>query len=344
VLSHLLIHSYLAAFRVSKRPDDWGKSEFEALTLDGASFEGLGMLLEQVDDDQVDELVRRVDGWNFYAAAFLLAEDLQSGSRTSPELRTALLLLLGRRRFSGVPSTEIQVEDALRIHGGDLPQAILAADSIGALVDLALEIQIEGDWWRTWSALFSAQPGDTVPKLAIDALGGEDGVLAWTAANVLATLVLDESTAAALRDIALTAVDDSVRWRAVHALGGTPDPSSIAVFLTLLLQDRSPWVRNGALRSFMLVTSLLPTPQARVDAFQRLADQSHVLLSEPKWLREVERSARLTNAPAKWPEAVGVLLESLWIQADSVEEQDRWRSLSASLRTEWEQRDKLGSL
>ncbi|WP_032389287.1 hypothetical protein [Rhodococcoides fascians] len=341
---HLLIQSYFAADWLRSRPTEWRKSQFESITLDGASYEGLGILLAMVSDAEVDNLVRRVDDWNFYAAAFLLAEDFESAARTSRPLRTALLFLLGRRRFSGVPSTVIQVEDSLRLNRDPVAQDVLLAASLGDLVEMASVINYDADWWNKWKALFCDRPQHLSLIDTVEALKGQDGVMGWTAANVFAAKNLDDNTLDSLHAVALTAREDSVRWRAIHAIGGTPSVKNLQVLLQAFETDASQWVRNGALRSFMQVTAKLPDINQRIAAFKELSGHTARLLENPKWLREVERSSRLMNAPQAWPETVGILIEQLWSKSDSVEEQDRWRNLSASLRTDWVSRDKLGSL
>ena len=295
---HMLVHGYLASRHLATRPELWTKASFEALTLEGATFEALGMLLSQVASEQVDELVRRVDNWNFYAAAYLLAEDFESERRTSPPLRSALLLLLGRRRFTTIPSTRIQVEDSLRLHGGREAGAILAAASLDDLVAQAKAIEHDQVvWWRNWQSLFTASTEVELPAGTLDFLSGDDAVLGWTAANVLAGMSLDESLARALSDIGATHVNESARWRAVHALAGTPREASGETFLDRLVHDDSQWVRNGALRSFIQVAAILPDAEARLGCFEKLGEHADTLMQNPKWLREVERATRIDPLP-----------------------------------------------
>jgi hypothetical protein len=340
---HVLVHSYFAARAASADRELWTKPTFEALTFKGATFDALGMLLTMIQDNDVDWLVRRVDDWNFYAAAFLLAEDFDAGGRTSDSLSSALLLLLGARRLSPVPSTRVQVEDSLRLHASDFAAEVLQADSEAELVSLARRRRISNAWWDRWLNIY-VRMGEDVIDSELDALSDHDSVIAWTAANVLLRQRLDETAQQRVADLMDGATDATSRWRAVHVLGGGKDIANASMLLDRFHNDASIWVRTGALRSLILVASRLPDTTERAKIFGALAEANRELLANPKFLREVERSTQLSPAPDDWPLAVGVLLEQLWAHSETVEEQDRWRRLSTGLRTRWSGLSRLGTM
>jgi hypothetical protein len=238
----------------------------------------------------------------------------------------------------------MQVEDSLRLHRGGLAAAVLHASSERDLISIATDLRIEHPWWSRWLSTYARVPGEVASDGDISVLRDDDGVLAWTAANVLLHAAINESGRERLAEIAKSASDEGARWRAVHVLGSADDPWSLAVLVERLRTDSSQWVRNGALRSAILVASRLHRPEERAQFFLGLTEMSGELLNNPKWLREIERSTQLDTQPKDWPAAVGILLEVLWAASNSVEEQDRWRRLSASLRTHWAGSSKLGSL
>lgn len=340
---HMLFRAYLAAWALAKRPSYWNSHWFSVVTSRGSNLEALGFLLPLVAADQVDTLVRKVDEWNFYAAMYVLSVDARWGRRANPALQAALLLLMGRRRFSGVPSTRIQAEDALRLHGGTIVEHLLSAESLQSVVEIARDQKFADDWWLTWQHLFVRPPGTAAHASDIEALASDDSVLGWTAANVLLTLDIAPSQQAELASLARTSANDNVRWRAVHVMGSLGTTEAWNVCFELLTADPSPWVRNGALRSLILVTSRLGNEEDRAQAFFRLGTLSANILGNPKWSREVERAVQIEPRPAGWSDSVAILLEDLWADADSVEDQDRWRTLSASLRTHWQGVPELGS-
>ncbi|WP_315094719.1 hypothetical protein [uncultured Cellulomonas sp.] len=333
---HLLVSGYLTARAASRLPELWDRRLFDLLTYGGASFDVLGLLLEMVEDANVDDLVRQVDDWNFYAAAHLLAEDAEPAPRVSDSLRNALLLLLGRRRFTQLPSTRRQVEDALILHGGPLAGSILEARTEAELVRLANEQEgASAEWWEQWLSTFSLVWPASPSAEVISAIASDDGLLGWTAANTLISLDLSDEQEVTVMEIALSHPQAVVRWRAVHVLAGHGTQRSAETCLRVFRSDESDWVQYGALRSFVAIAAELSSASERADLFLDLSRDARAIAKNRKWRREIERSVILDTQPADWPEAVGLLLEKLWAMSDSVEEQDRWRRLSARLRTGW---------
>jgi hypothetical protein len=331
---HILVHGYLTAHAIADRPAAWRPDIFEALTAGGGNYVALDLLLGQVQ--AATTLVRAVDNWNFYASGHLLAEDFRGDRRIADDIRSALLLMLGLRRHSQVLSTKLQVEDVLRLHGGSLASDILNTEDEQALVSLAINLPVSGNWWSDWLSVFSlARAGEGSAEDVSAAISSSDGLIGWAAANVVANRSLSGEERDALTLLARSSRDDVVRWRSIHALGGANDFQSVQVCLTIFRADNSVWVKYGALRSALAIASHLPNASDRNRVFVELALLAETLASNAKWKREIERAVRIVAPPDGWSDDVGVLVEQLWALAESVEEQDRWRSLSAQLRTGW---------
>jgi hypothetical protein len=335
-LEHMLTQSYLVSRILSRDEESWTKRNFEGITTQGSNFESLGLVLEQVTDGQADRFVRAVDNWNYWAAAYLLGEDRHLGERVSPSLRMALLLLLGLRRFSSSLSTSIQASDALRLHGGQFAEAVLEAEGHTALVAIARASQGDETWWGEWLGLYECDALRKVDRHVIQCLASEDGLIGWTAANVLSQLPLSRRH----MELIGRALDDSdpvVRWRAIHAMGGAGDITSALRSYKVFNEDSSRWVRYGALRTFVQVVARLEDRSERRRQLANLASLGDQLTEDTRWAREIERAANVSDPPSGWVEDYGQVLERMWSLATSVEEQDRWRSVSASLRTGWRQ-------
>ncbi|HJQ01763.1 MAG TPA: NACHT domain-containing protein [Jatrophihabitans sp.] len=330
---HILLHGLCAARAIRGLADVWSRHAFETLTLHGSTFDALGLLLAQVDDDKVDTLVREVDAWNFYAASYLLIEDLSGDNRVSPALRSALLLTLAIRRFGPISSTVVQVEDALQMHGGTLSSQLLLASDLSEIAAIARGLSFESTWWSSWLDSLVHLIMEPIQDKDVLAVGSSDSLLGWMAANILAVKGMASGQWEVVRDLALKSADDSIRWRYIHALSGASDWASIESCLHAFKEDRARWVRYGALRSYLSIASRLPDASDRSEAFNRLAQDARIIVSDPKWTREVERSAQLIKVPYGWSNDVGILVEQLWALSKSVDEQDRWRRLSARLRT-----------
>jgi hypothetical protein len=332
--SHILLHAYFAASAVQIESVAWNEATWSALTLGGANYSALGLLLAQVADEQVDDMMRSVDRWSYLASASLLADDSLAGRRVSPALRAALMLLLGYRRFSMSPSTDILAGDLLRVqHDDQLADNVLAATSRHELVQIANRLPDHGSWWKTWLSVFTNASG----ARNADQISNSDYILAWTAANVLADKQIDSfEEEAALIQLGQTDPLAEVRWRAVHAVGGSKRQASAEAALGIFANDSDEWVRYGALRSFVQIVARLDEVEIRVALLDELAKMAKELQTNPRWLREIERATQLEIVPEDWASSLGRVVESLLMTGSSLEDEDRWRSASATLRTKWQ--------
>jgi hypothetical protein len=326
---HHLLHDYVASLHLVASPRSWDADNFDALTLRATSFDALAMLIEQVDPRAVDGLLRKVYDWNFYASAYLLEEDRRSEARVSREMEIALTAMLAERKFDRVITTALRVTDALRVMHSDLAQQFLRAKDLHDLLEAVGRERGEQPWFAEWQEFFTRPLGARARKRDTDVLATEDGVMGWTAANVLRRSTLN----GVAREVERLASNGTrpVRWRAVHVLGAHPGSKSEQVLTRALTDDDYHWVKYGALRSLIEIAAAA-TPERRQSIFLDLAALTHVLLAREELLREVEQALLVRHQPDDWSETAGLLLEKLWAGSDSVAGQDRWRRLSARLR------------
>ncbi|CDK00258.1 hypothetical protein MIC448_230001 [Microbacterium sp. C448] len=332
---HPLYHAYFAANHLHTRTEDWHEETWDALTVEGASFSALGLLLEQVKEEDVDRLVRAIDKWNYLAAASLLAEDLAGAQRVPEDLRSALLLLLGHRRFSPVLNTALFAGDMLGLQVGDeLARRALEAANRAELVRLAAALPDYGSWWREWRTTFSSRDDE----MLLEKLSDDDYLVAWTASNVLSSFEHDGPAAEKLLRLASASEHEDVRWRALHALSSSRDPRVAARCLEMFqAASEDEWVRYGALRVYLQVVANMDDVDARRELCMELASVVDTIRGVSRWEREIERAAELRDAPADWPDTFGIVIGALWTGAASLEEEDRWRAAAAALQTDQDQ-------
>lgn len=329
---HHLISDFLAALDLADDPSRWRRDEFDSLTFTASSFDALALLLDEAEETDADLLVRRVYDWNLYAAAYMVAEDEVRMARVSTEMRVALLAMLAERQFDVLQVTAQQVTDALRLQRSEFADLLLRADSLGEVVRLIEHVESTSPWFAEWRALFARVDDETadddVALLLVD-----DGVLGWTAANVLKRVRLGRSAVAEVVAFLHNHDDATVRWRCAHVLGAIPTVGVAEALLGRLRSDVDLWVQYGALRS-LIELAARSEQELRGWVFIELAETADVITNAPQLQREVERALHVTDAPTNWAEDAGLLVEQLWARGRTISEQDRWRELSASLRLE----------
>ncbi|WP_197695998.1 HEAT repeat domain-containing protein [Mycobacterium sp. E1715] len=331
--SHHLLHDYLAATYAATRPDLWNDKGLDVLTFKATSFDALAMILEQAPDN-ADLLVRCVYDWNFYGAAYLIAEDRQAGSHVSPAMEFAVVTMLGERRFDRFARTAQAVADALEVIDTAIARDITMAQSRTEIIDY---VRLNGnrfagqEWLNDWITLYTRPESEQSTLQDIAILASDDSILGWTMSNVVRRSPLAEDVERELVRLASTAKSDVVRWRAVHALGITPTREAIAALFNSLDADKSTWVRYGSIRS--LAEIALTSEELRDSILTDLARRVPVLRTTPLLIRELEHVLLPMDAPSGWADDSAVVVEELWAKSASVEEQDRWRKLGASIRS-----------
>lgn len=325
--THHLISDYLAARHLAQQPG-WNRSHLDTLTLKASSFDALGMLLE-LAPAHADELVVVAYDWNFYAAAWLLAEARLAAVAVAPGLETAVLGMLGERRFDRVRATAVQVTDALRAHGTDYARSLLTAPDRDAVCEVVRQASTESAWSR-WRELLLRPDGTPAGLDDVALLAATDPLLGWTTANMLRRSSADQAVWDAV--VALLRADDgTVRWRAAHALGRHPEPVAVDSLLRVLTEDEYSWARYGALRSLVELAADAE-PGLRASVLDRISAHAGLLADRPELARETERVLDLTAPPPGWADATAVIVEKLWAEAATVDEQDRWSALGERLR------------
>jgi hypothetical protein len=238
-------------------------------------------------------------------------------------------VLLAERRFDKLVTTARQASDALALQKSAIAESLRSVQDVEAVLALVRTLPLGTSWFEEWRALFLYSPiKDRTPVLEV--LRSADGILGWTSANVLKRRQLDDTESNDVIAL-LQGGTPTERWRAAHVLGRSQEPRSVNALLSAI-NDPYHWVCYGAIRSLIEIASLALAQSTREEIFLRIADMGAHINSIPELAREVERSLKVDISPPSWAEDAGLLLECLWAASKSVEEQDRWRRVSADLR------------
>jgi hypothetical protein len=324
---HHLFHDYLASVFLAEDETRWVGASFDTITFRASSFDGLAMALEQLEDAKLaDLMLRRMYDWNFYASAYALAKGRVLGSvRVTQEMEVALLAMLAERRWDPIFPTVQRVTDALRLFPSTLAQRLLEADGHAAIVGIISETGHGSARFERWRALFSIPRGAAVDDGIVRSIEERDSLLGWTAANVLKRVRLSALQEQHLRDVLLKSQDETLRWRASHALGAHPSAATVDALFGAL-RDAYHWVRYGAIRSLIEMAAMNQVLRGVI--FERLRTIVGELSEDRETLQEFERALLLRDPPPGWAEVVGEVIEELWASADSIALQDHWRKVA----------------
>jgi hypothetical protein len=334
--AHHLIGDFLAVTPLVDRPATWTKSNFDALTFGGSSFDSLTILLEQTEESKRDRLLRRIHDWNFYASSYLLTQARRSHQAVAPAVELVLLAMLAEKRFDRIKASVEQAEDVLDAYPSTLAERFRDAESLSEVIDIVSSQWHDVEWFPIWHKIFTRRPGARSADRDVSLLSDSEGVIAWSTANMLRRALVAGDQISQVQAL-IDDTDSIVRWRAVHVLGAHPSPHSVDLLFDRLQFDDYMWVRYGALRS-LIEQAATVSESTRRALFERFSDCVDFLLYEPTLLRGIERDLRVSDPPDDWAESAGFLIERLWAGSDSVSEQDRWRALGARLRlsdTDW---------
>jgi hypothetical protein len=327
---HHLIGDFLVVVPVVDLPARWTREIFDALTFSGSSFDPLTILLEETEADKRDQLLRRIHDWNFYASSYLLTQVRRSHQAVAPAVELVLLAMLAEKRFDRIKASVEQAEDVLSAYPTPLARRFLEAESLSAVIDIVSGQWYDTEWFPAWYNIFTHRPGEPSTDSDVFSIIDSEGVVAWSAANMLRRALVTKNQLLQIR--ALIAESDPIaRWRVVHVLGAHPSSDSADLLFDRLQFDDYIWVRYGALRSIIEQAATV-NEDNRQALFERFATYADFLLLEPALLRGIERDLLVSDAPSDWADSTGLLLERLWAGATSVSEQDRWRALGARLR------------
>lgn len=335
---HHLIHDYLASVHMARDRGTWSPSGFDAITLTASSFDPLAMVLEQLPDPAgADLFVRRIYDWNFYGAAYALATCRSRQSTSVTEgMEVALLAMLAERRWDPFLATEQQVTDALSLFPSGLADPFLDAPDLTSIFEIVGSLIPEPSELYRWAGIFTHPLEAPVSDEDVRSLEDDDSLVGWTIANVLKRSSLSDDQLAFLARILSTGPDQTVRWRAAHALGAHPTPASIEA-LFAALNDVYHWVVYGSLRSLIEIAAR--SVEYRNDVIHRLRMEIANRQSDSSIARQLSRAVILATPPGGWSEAVGPIVEDQWAAADSEDRQDHWRRVAYALRRSQEARD-----
>lgn len=326
--SHHLFHDFLASVHLARHPELWNDESFDVITFKAGSFDALALTLEQVEDRaNADELVRRIYDWNFHASSYAVAKSRVLGElAVSDDLELALVAMLAERRWDPIVPTAQRVTDALRFFHTELADSFLAAESFAAAQELVEQSEVS-DAYERWQQLYVRPEGDVAEDSVVGELQSEDSFVGWAAANALKRMVVNEELTRVLRALLHESEDETIRWRASHALGAHPGEDTVQSLFRAMLDDPYHWVRYGAVRS--LVEAAAQRSDLRDPVFEELRTViSDVASKDPRTVQEFERALVLRQPPSGWAEAVAPVLEELLVGASTLEEQDHWREVA----------------
>ena len=329
---HQLKHDFLAARHLAFHPTKWESDAFDVVTLNAASFDVLGLVLEQIDGAG-DEFVRKVYDWNPYGAAHVVAEDRERRiNKVSAPMRLVIQAVMAERRFHLIRATVQQAEDALRLIQSAESERLLQAASFSEVVKIVNRLSSdETEWFRDWQRVFTRPAGEQPTDADLATIRREDSIVGWTYANIVKRLALTAGQQETLRG---WIVDSSpeVRWRIVHALGAFPNLENRDFLFDVLNEggDTYRWVRYGATRSLVEIAARDPEGGLRQSVMDQFAARTELLLKDRQSLGEFARSILIepTAAPKDWAEQVKTVLVALYKASLSSETKERWLRLT----------------
>lgn len=310
---HQLYHDFLAAFAMLPvEREEWTHELLDAVTFDASSMDPLTFALAKADGAaQGDELLRALEDWNWRATVRVMsAVERERQLDVSRPLRIALLANLAEKRFDPVAASASEANDLLGRFDDEEASAMLAATNVIELAHTVADMPVEHpeDWYEAWRNLFTREQqltSGTITELIRPA-----DLQGWTAANVVRRFPLTEDQESELRHLYESRLLDndsrseSIRWRAIHAMGAAKSREVVAVLLGAAAEDPYTWAKYGAIRSLMEIAA------REVELRQPVLDALDGLLAgfDARERMQLVRSARQPKAADGWCETVRPLL------------------------------------
>jgi len=335
---HHLKHDYLAAYYLAQDPELWIPATFNRVTFWASSFETLVMALELLDTTAAaDHFVRRVYDWNQYGAAYAATEARDRGRlRVSKEMETVLLAVLADRQWDLMSATATRVKDGLLMFGTPESTAFVTARSREEVVAIVDRVESHDPLFLSWRALFTRPSGEIISDSELALIEDPSSLVGWTMSNTLKRMKVPEVQQARLREL-LYHKSMTIRWRAVHTLGGFPNPANVRVLLGRLDNDLDPWVRYGTIRSLLEIAALGDS-RIRVRVFSALRERLAKIVRDEKTIQEFERAIFIDRirAPKDWLANALGLVQVLRDVEDSGKPRSHWEELAYRLRDTYE--------
>lgn len=337
---HQLYHDYFAA-RYCVLQHLWTDiGAFDTISLKANSFNAVQMVIEQMNEVQSgDDFLRTVYDWNLTAAIESLrdVEEVDPKKYTA-EMYLALLALMSEKLFDNVRSTRTNAVNQFRKFRSEVARQIVSAKKIEDIFTLVQKQKSGHSWFEEWRSLFTQPEGMSEEQVSL--INSRDAILGWTSANVIRRFAADQVRSAQLREIYRSHkaaanpnhfpdFSDTVRWRAVHALGVFPDDANLKLLLDALDDDRYHWTKYGAARSLVECAARTPQPEIRAKVIKELKERIKKLsdgsLFSKRILDEVGRTVFYLGAIGGWKESAMVLLKSVLESQTDSGQIDAWK-------------------
>jgi hypothetical protein len=325
--AHHLLHDYLAARHVaSLGSDQWTSDLLQVISLDGASFDTISMVLSQLREEAADIFLRSLYDWNLYAAAYALS-DADEKAGPSHEMRLIIYAMLAEKRFDIVEPTRERASDALAITHSSAAIEIKACNSLSDLLDAVGRAKSEKDWFSEWATLFLRAPSSDLPDQDLERIRDGDSIYGWTVANVARRSTLTSAQVGRLREW-LSDSQPVVRWRIVHVLGSHPSTENSQTLLASLKGDEDSNVRYGAVRSLVEQAARADNDDLRLAVRDLLVYVIPELATKPKLKQELRNAMLivLAQAPASWWGVIAPIARRGFESEQDLDGQEAWRS------------------
>jgi hypothetical protein len=315
--SHHLLHDFLAANALSTMPENWTPHAFGVITLDASSFDALRLTAEQVSEPgHCDELIRAIYDWNYFGAAYALADHVPL------ETRITILAMLADKRWDPIVGTVAMVTDALRLDGSDVGRRFLAATSPEELYREVKTFGSSNSRFIEWRDLFVTPVGTDADARTVERIRGADSVIGWTLANVLRRCDIDPDGMQQL--VRISSQGSAVeRWRSVHVLGAHPTEMAASALFDRL-SDEDSWVRYGAIRSVVEVAARTAQPTLRNYILGRLTEAVQRRGLDNRMTGELAKALNVRPQPEYWAPVIAPLIQQLVGASETLTGQRKW--------------------
>jgi len=311
---HQLHQDYLFSRHLASHTSEWNTASFDAVSFDSQSVEALEMVLEQLSTEILgDKFLTALYDWNWGTTVSCLANVAQTGSvNYSPEMESVILSVVAEKRFDRILKTRERANELLSLFPSEIAKEFKEAEGINEVIDLAGRVTSDKAWFSQWRLLFSRTTDGPITEAELKLVASSDSVSGWTAANVIRRFHLTAENLSYLRGIyasaKISAGDNSIAWRVVHALGKSDSEETVDLLFDALATDFK-WVRYGAARSLIEVAAITQSESLRTEIISRMKLLVDSLDSEV--LKEISRAAFYKGPPTDWLDIVVPLLEAI---------------------------------
>jgi hypothetical protein len=334
---HHLLHDYLASLYVAADRERWTGKVFDIVSFRASSFDAIAMILQQLTEPPVaDHFVRQLYDWNPYASIYSLAEATHRQKCAVTEQMTVVVLaMIAERKWDLIEATSVRATDALALYGSPFSNELLKAPSLDYVLTQIHASEKDPDWFTNWRLLFTRPKGSPLGDTDVDLIAVTNSIEGWTAANVFKRLTLSDTQMTRMREF-LSYKSDTVRWRAAHVLGTTPNSFNMSALLKAIDVDESSWVRFGSARSIVEMAALAP-PDLREAIFKELILRVPQLLKDEIVLGELKRSLMIdkNRAPEDWANVSIRFVEEVYESGITDEVRDEWAHLAYQLKDKY---------